>query len=924
MDGLRTSDLRCVKCSGGPISPSTADAYACGMCHAQYHDALGVPFFGDFEADDVLGLIEIAANAVNRGNFGVTPSVVEEWNDRLSRYHAAVDKERFLDEVPEGHAPYFQNRYGEWLEIEMLAEKLDLAGKAVLDLGAGLGFDSHRLALRGAHVTALEFSPLLAESGRKNFPHIRWIGGFSHCLPFKERSFDFVFCNAALHHMRDIPAAISEALRVLRRGGVLITTCDSFRPSNSPPEAELDIFDADTAVLLGVNECVPRFSDFVSSFAAHLDEVDVELHTHVLYGGLDGGTSTELTRWDYPRDVARLGARGGSIAIKAFLKKEWSGAPRLQTAGIVSARDYISWMDSAATALSRLTPLLSPDLVDLPFPGKRASKFELLNGWRRPQAHRHARSAYHRGRWFLTAPTIPGKLTFEVARPQGSAVETIRILLNGVPVQSEAVPPVGWAEVSVDLYSIAPGHTFCVEIEQTGDDRSLLGASFEVRRRRVWNLGEGPSKAPHAPVHVVIPVFNRLHFTRSCITDLKSQTYAPLHIIVADGGSTDGTVAAIRTDFPDVTVLTTDTELWWTGSMQMGIAYVLESNTGTDGYVLMLNNDTELVGDYVEQLVMASREFDAAVCGLIVDSRDPDRILDAGEYVDWQNYAFPVKNSIDAGDRFVGDVDVLPGRGSLVPLHMIRAAGNVDAELLPHYLADYEFFTRLKRAGFRLGVCCETKILAHVEETGIMPSGGRSSLRQLWREAFSRRSMNNVRDHWRFVNRHAPDKLRGWIKRRLARRVFFDFALRSQLRPIFLPLLWIVRLPGRIMMIARGQWYKLRGLQSAIDRHGWDVLCFPGEFPAFLRGPSYLLLAPGPISEEMVLLAGLDSGKLVSDGTLRRLQCGDWFAFQKVMFGNHPQARKLARLRRMAWNPFRKISNTLAWRRARASIGGPS
>jgi hypothetical protein len=125
-------------------------------------------------------------------------------------------------------------------------------------------------------------------------------------------------------------------------------------------------------------------------------------------------------------------------------------------------------------------------------------------------------------------------------------------------------------------------------------------------------------------------------------------------------------------------------------------------------------------------------------------------------------------------------------------------------------------------------------------------------------------------------------------------------------------------------MIARGQWYKLRGLQSAIDRHGWDVLCFPAEFPAFLRGPSYLLLAPGPISEEMVLLAGLDSGKLVSDGTLRRLQCGDWFAFQKVMFGNHPQARKLARLRRMAWNPFRKISNTLAWRRARASIGGPS
>ena len=251
----------------------------------EYRAALGVPFFGDFEAEDVLGLLEIAANVVNRGQFGVTPGVVEEWNDRLSRYHAAVDKERFLDEVPEGHAPYFQNRYGEWLEIETLA---------------GTSISQARMCSTLARVSALTVigsrcaeraSPrsnsrrCWRNRARINFPHIRWIGGFSHCLPFRERSFDAVFCNAALHHMRDIPAAISEALRVLRPGGTLITTCDSFRPSNSPVDAELDVFDADPVVLLGVNEGVPRFSEFVSAFSAHPDAVDVQLYTHVLYGG---------------------------------------------------------------------------------------------------------------------------------------------------------------------------------------------------------------------------------------------------------------------------------------------------------------------------------------------------------------------------------------------------------------------------------------------------------------------------------------------------------------------------------------------------------------------------------------------------------------------------------------------------------------
>jgi ubiquinone/menaquinone biosynthesis C-methylase UbiE len=52
---------------------------------------------------------------------------------------------------------------------------------------------------------------------------MRWIGGFSHVLRFTHGSFDFVFANAALHRIRDIPAAISEMLRVLRPGGYLIS-----------------------------------------------------------------------------------------------------------------------------------------------------------------------------------------------------------------------------------------------------------------------------------------------------------------------------------------------------------------------------------------------------------------------------------------------------------------------------------------------------------------------------------------------------------------------------------------------------------------------------------------------------------------------------------------------------------------------------
>ena len=300
-------------------------------------------------------------------------------------------------------------------------------------------------------------------------------------------------------------------------------------------------------------------------------------------------------------------------------------------------------------------------------------------------------------------------------------------------------------------------------------------------------------------VFAVIPVFNRLHFTQECIQHLQAQTYRPIRIIVADGGSTDGTVEVIRTEHTDVVVLTSETELWWTGSMAMGIDYALHESKCAEDCVLMINNDTQIPDDYVAKLMLVAKTHDAAVGALVVDSRDATRILDAGDYIDWATYSFPVKSNVNVDECFCGDVDVLPGRGSLVPLRMIRMAGNVDAKMLPHYLADYEFFYRLKQHGYRLGVCYETRILSHIEETGIVPTKGKSGFRSIWREVFSRRSMGNVVDHWRFVGRHAPIEYRATIRRRLMLRVIVEFTLRTPLRPFFLSLNSLVVQRSRLM-----------------------------------------------------------------------------------------------------------------------------
>lgn len=275
-------------------------------------------------------------------------------------------------------------------------------------------------------------------------------------------------------------------------------------------------------------------------------------------------------------------------------------------------------------------------------------------------------------------------------------------------------------------------------------------------------------------VTAIVPVFNRLPLTRACLDCLRAQSHAPLDVIVVDGGSTDDTPAVLRADYPEVTVLTSTEPLWWAGATAKGIDALLARGPADDDLALLLNNDTRFGPDYVATLVRHSRAHDAAVGGLIVDSRD-QRITDAGVAVDWERYDFPARTEKAVDGPYFDGPDVLTGRGVVVPVHMIRAAGNVDAASFPHYIADYDWYLRLKAHGFRFGIAYDAVIESVVEATGMAPERRRQTLADAWAYAFSRRSMLNLQDHLRFIDRHAPGHLKAELKRRQIRSAIGRF-----------------------------------------------------------------------------------------------------------------------------------------------------
>lgn len=247
-------------------------------------------------------------------------------------------------------------------------------------------------------------------------------------------------------------------------------------------------------------------------------------------------------------------------------------------------------------------------------------------------------------------------------------------------------------------------------------------------------------------VFVLIPAYNNKQEVLTILKCLSEQSYRDIKVILVDDGSTDGTFDAVKKQFPDTIILRGNGDLWWTGANVMGVNHIL-SEAGLDDFVLLLNNDLEVNVDYVGHLVDASIQNNRAIVGsTIIDANNPNNI-EAGVKLDAHLNIIVNANKQDIESReFNTDVDVLPGRGTLVPIEIFEKIGNFDVKRLPHYGADYEFMVRAKRAGYKLIVSYKAKVLARLDITGLVPSEKKIiSMCECFNLMFSKKSKINVR-----------------------------------------------------------------------------------------------------------------------------------------------------------------------------------
>ncbi len=202
------------------------------------------------------------------------------------------------------------------------------------------------------------------------------------------------------------------------------------------------------------------------------------------------------------------------------------------------------------------------------------------------------------------------------------------------------------------------------------------------------------SDTAHAAI--VILNYNGRALLPACLHSALRQT-APAEVVVADNGSTDGSLAWLRAEYPTVRVLDLGRNWGFAAGYNRALAEVEAP------WLVLLNNDADLAPDWLAVLLAtAAAQPQAAILGgkLRLAQAGPPVLQSAGAKFTTAGTAFEIGwGAADTGQYDTpGPVGVIPGAALLVQKRVFNALGGFDAGY-GAYLEDVDLCWRAWLAG---------------------------------------------------------------------------------------------------------------------------------------------------------------------------------------------------------------------------------
>ncbi|MCC6328151.1 MAG: glycosyltransferase family 2 protein [Acidobacteria bacterium] len=259
---------------------------------------------------------------------------------------------------------------------------------------------------------------------------------------------------------------------------------------------------------------------------------------------------------------------------------------------------------------------------------------------------------------------------------------------------------------------------------------------------------------------LVIPVHNRRETTLQALRSLAriDRTGLEVRIFVVDDGSTDGTSAAVRKDFPEVELVSGDGSLHYAAGTNRGIQAALDWEPD---FIVAMNDDSIFHDQFLQRLVATAKANHRSVVGaLLLLWNEPHKVFQVAPQWKTLSGGWQMPQNMTAFDT--GEtpfaVECIVGNCVLYPVEAIRENGLMDEYRFPHGWGDAQYLMRMRKNGWKLLV--DPKALVWCEPNTNPPGLHSVGMAAAFKVLFTdRRHPMNL--HRQFVARweSAPSKL---------------------------------------------------------------------------------------------------------------------------------------------------------------------
>jgi GT2 family glycosyltransferase len=250
-------------------------------------------------------------------------------------------------------------------------------------------------------------------------------------------------------------------------------------------------------------------------------------------------------------------------------------------------------------------------------------------------------------------------------------------------------------------------------------------------------------------IYIIVPTFARVDDTKKFIESISKSIEKRYLILIIDDHPDKITYNSIN-EKENLKIITSNKELWWVGSINLGIKLIFDYNLQDTDIVIFANNDVQIDKKNFELLYSEIMINNNQIIHPRTIDQDANEVSSGAKIKNY--FPYITKHPKNFQEQKT-EIDMGTARFLMMSVKTLKTIGYINQDLV-QYLGDNDFTLKAKRIhGISTYILKDAICKLDDTATGVK-NNNIKNIKELWNSFFSIKSPNNIKYRYIFFKSH--------------------------------------------------------------------------------------------------------------------------------------------------------------------------